>query len=351
MFRILVLIIGLSIPSLANGEDFSPEMQKCFATLDRWQNAEATTCFLLVAYTPDKVGATENDVVEANYRLYELSLIMRLGHKVAIQHLEYAAKSGHPAAQNHLSYLITTTYGSKPNKAINEALGSRYSLRDAHNLLKAASDAGYYPAMIKLAADYRNGTGGALKDPVYAQELELKGVELALGAANAGDAEAAEDLSRYAIRGIGMPESMEQMKFYEDMAYRIYEARAESGSIKTKRFLAIRYSGIRPPENDQERARAEYWALSYLSAAQDYDAATMVAGLYGEEKFGSGPGPKTIAHILYNYASTLDDGDFAARQRDEIAAELTKSQTDTALRVARLCVDDGIPACIQQLPR
>ena len=361
MSRIAALIFFVFAASPALCDQRSAELKLGLAAEDRGDLIEAKAHYLSVIEIGLEEGPSRIDS-EAAYRLYGLSVNLSLsretgfGFEQGVVFLEAAAAQGYPAAQYFLGYLISQTYKDNPNKNLVRAFSGRLNLQDANKLMKAAADAGHYGAFMELAEHYRDGSFGALQDPSYADELERQGIALATFAVAAGDPEAADNLAYYIRTGRGDKRegSEEAEKASREMDYtatKLFEESAKAGSVSAMRTLMYRYTD--EEKNDlsetEARARAEYWAKNYLQGASNFAAVTWVARLYQDSKIGQRPA--VAAHALLNFASTLtDSSEYAAKTRDELGAAMTKVELDEARKLARMCVEDGMTACLGSFP-
>ena len=355
MFKAAHLFFFLIVAFPVLGQEASTELSKGLVAEDRGDLIEAQRRFLLVL----EAGLTEvPPVVDsvAAYRIYKLSarldfsMSTGFGFKEGLVFLEAAASQGYPPAQFSLGSLIAQAYVKKPEEILVRAFAGRFDSRDAHNLITAAAEADYYPALMELAEHYRHGSFGALQDPSYAAELEGKGIALALAAVDSGDPEAAVDVAMYIRMGRGLEKSDEAQQEMENKATLLFEARALAGSVEAKRTLMFRYvKGLSNISELEARAKAEYWAKGYLEGSKSFSAVTWVASLYADRKIGKDP--IVVAHALYNFATTLDDStEYAATTRDELGKTMTHTELDLARRLARSCVEDGMKGCLSQFP-
>ncbi len=345
--RYIYVFILVLLPVDALGQNSSSVMEKAFAALDRSDNETATKLFLEAAINPGTHGVNDTERIEANYQLFDLLVFGSMD--TAIIFLETAANEGHPAAQNHFGYLITQLYRKNPSKPLQKALGEKYDLRDAIRFVTAASDAGYYPAVMALADYYKHGANGVLQDPAYAEELYARGFALAEEAMAGGHPEAAEDIARYYELGLGTEKSLARANRAKVGEIYLLEDQAVEGKAEAQRLLMLRLIDAEVLRISPDTQRdAEDWAIIWLVNRDDYHSMTTVARLYVQGRLGGGN--LVIAHALYNTASTLVEDarhtDFAATKRNEIADRMTSQQIRQAQDLARKCVSLGLAGCL-----
>ncbi|AXI53663.1 hypothetical protein C1J05_03305 [Sulfitobacter sp. JL08] len=341
--RFIFIFILVLFPIYAIGQNSSSVMEKAFAAVDRADNETAIKLFLEAVINPGTHGVDEAERIEANYQLFDLLAIGAFD--TAIIFLETAAIEGHPAAQNHFGYLITQLYRKNPSKALQKALGGKYDRRDAIRFITTASDAGYYPAVMRLADYYEDGSNGAIQDPAYAEELYARGFALAEEAMAGGDPNAAEDIARYYERGQGTEKSLAQANRAKVAVIYLLEDQAVAGNIEAQRRLMYKLIDAEVLRISPDTQRdAEDWAIIWLVNRDDHNSMATVARLYAEGKLGGGN--LVMAHALYNTASTLGETDFAATKRDEVADRMTSQQIREAQVRARKCVSLGLAGCL-----
>ena len=188
----------------------------------------------------------------------------------------------------------------------------------SHDALRAEADAGDAEAQFNLAVSYSNGEDVPHNDQEAARWYRL--------AAEQGHAEAQFALGLSYQRGAGIPED-------EQEAARWFRMAAEQKHAEAQHSLGSAYlRGAGVPYDCQEAIR---W---YRLAAEQGDALSqgMLGAMYAN---GEGvPQDNVAAHMWLNLAASQLDGEARkeiVRQRDRVAAGMTRADVMEAQRLAR----------------
>ena len=166
---------------------------------------------------------------------------------------------------------------------------------------------------------------GAERDPSQDQTQTQDAVEAIRLAAEGGDASAQFFLGVMYDEGLGVPQD-------DGEAVRWYRLAAEQGAASAQFFLGVMYAnGQGVPQDDGEAVR---WYR--LAAEQGVASAQFFLGVM----YGNGRGVSqdfVAAHMWLNLAAAQSSGDDRERdvkERDAVAARMTREQIAEAQRLA-----------------